>query len=411
MRPKPALVPYRDRANHQFTLVVLIYSETITEDVNNIYPSTAKLSIAYASNDVNATADVARGSMNLTESKIIDNGYRFVWEFTPSQGNGTIAAVALTSKQGGVAAYGSMENSKSAFLSVMETKLDTQTAQELGELYSAVEVDFENNILINMQFKDSSVVIHKRKLPVFTIGLNDTTCDLLEEEVVHCSTFKFLGSYTPYGDFMDGHDGYWYGFANQANSSGNATMYWVKIKKEDYSMTEGVWTLSNAHLKAIGSFKIDTYAQRSVRGVIRNGYLYLTAYDDEGIYKINVNNSTDVTLIPFGFKSAGKSQIGSGTCANYLFMVNDLIIGWDYQIKPDDTVVQTVGSTRLLNLGTPLFQYKEFCFGWGGNYGSDYRMTFILTPYLASINNLSTAVVKTMDKTMKITYELTEEDA
>ena len=90
-------------------------------------------------------------------------------------------------------------------------------------------------------------------------------------------------------------------------------------------------------------------------------------------------------------------------------MVNDLIIGWDYQIKPDDTVVQTVGSTRLLNLGTPVFQYKEFCFDWDGNYGSDYRMCFWLTPYLASINNLSTAVVKTTDKAMKITCELTEE--
>ena len=91
---------------------ILLYSEALTEDADNIYPSTAKLPVAYASNDVNATADVARGSMNLTESKPFDNGYRFVWEFTPSQGNGTIAAVALTSKQGGVAAYGSMENSK-----------------------------------------------------------------------------------------------------------------------------------------------------------------------------------------------------------------------------------------------------------------------------------------------------------
>ena len=194
--------------------------------------------------------------------------------------------------------------------------------------------------------------------------------------MIPCSTFKFIGSYTPYGDFLDGHDGYWYGFANQANSSGDAKMYWVKIKKDDYTMTEGVWTLSNCYLKAIGYFKVDTYAQRGVRGVIRNGYLYLTAYDDAGIYKINLNNSTDVTLIPVGFTSAGKSQTGSGTCANYLFMVNDLIIGWDYQVKPDDTVVQTVGSTRLLNLGTPLFQYKEFCFGWGGNYGSDYRIHY-----------------------------------
>ena len=302
-----------------------------------------------------------------------------------------------------------------AFYQIMETRLETQTVEELAELFSAVEVDFENNILISMRFQDSSVIVHKRRLPVFTLGLNDrlndTTNDLLEEKVITCSTFKFLGSYTPYGDFLDGHDGYWYGFANQANSSGDAKMYWAKIKKDDYTMTEGIWTLSNCYLKAIGYFKVDTYAQRGVRGVIRNGYLYLTANNDEGIYKINLSNSTDVTLIPFGFTSEGKSQTGSGTCANYLFMVNDLIIGWDYQIKPDDTVVQTVGSTRLLNLGTPLFQYKEFCFGWGGNYGSDYRMCFLLTPYLASINNLSTAVVKTTDKTMKITYELTEVDS
>lgn len=38
-------------------------------------------------------------------------------------------------------------------------------------------------------------------------------------------------------------------------------------------------------------------------------------------------------------------------------------------------------------------------------------MTYLLTPYLASINNLASAVVKTTDKTMKITYELTEEDS
>ena len=169
--------------------------------------------------------------MNLTESKPLDNGYRFVWEFTPSQGNGTIVAVALTSKQGGVAAYGSMENSQDTFYQIMETRLETQTEEELAELYSAVEVDFEHNLMIGIRFRDSSVIVHKRRLPVFTLGLNDTTNDLIEEKVITCSTFKFLGSYTPYGDFMDGHDGYWYGFANQANSSGDATMYWVKIKR------------------------------------------------------------------------------------------------------------------------------------------------------------------------------------
>lgn len=239
---------------------ILIYSETLTENVDNVFPSTVKLPVAYASNDVNATANVARGSLNLTESKALDNGYRFVWEFTPSQGNGTIAAVALTSAQGGKNVYGSMDSSATSFLKVMETRLETQNKEELSELFSAVEVDFENNVMYSMTFADQSVILKKKRLPVFSLGLNDmlndTTNTLLEETAIHCSTFRFLGSYTPYGDFLDGHNGYWYGFSNQGNSSGDATMYWVKIKKDDYSMEEGVWTLSNVHIKAVGSFKV-----------------------------------------------------------------------------------------------------------------------------------------------------------
>ena len=72
---------------------ILLFPKAVAEEADNIYPSSANMPVAYAANDVNATANTQRGSMNLTESKAIDNGYRFVWEFTPSQGNGTIAAV------------------------------------------------------------------------------------------------------------------------------------------------------------------------------------------------------------------------------------------------------------------------------------------------------------------------------
>ncbi len=391
---------------------ILLYSDRLEEDAENIYPTTAKLPVAYASNDVNATASVARGSMNLTESKVLDNGYRFVWEFTSSQGNGTIAAVALTSAQGGRNVYGDMVGSAETFLVLKRVTLDEMEQEEMASIYSAVEVDFENNVMYSIRFQDASVIVRKKKLPVFTVGindrLNDMTCTLIEEKVLTCNTFAFLGSYTPYGNFFDGQDGYWYGFANQGNSSGDATMYWIKIKKDDYSFTEGVWTLSNAHLQAVGSFKVDTYVERTNRGVIRNGYLYVPAYELTGIYKINVNNSADVIFIEFGFTSAGTAMSGSGTGASYIVLVNDLIIGYDYQIKPDDTVVQTAGSKRLMYAGTPLFQYKEFVTAWGGNYGTDYHSTFLVTPYLASINNLDSAVIKNTDKTMKITYELTE---
>lgn len=38
-----------------------------------------------------------------------------------------------------------------------------------------------------------------------------------------------------------------------------------------------------------------------------------------------------------------------------------------------------------------------------------YKELYLYTPYLATINNLGTPVIKTADKTMKITYTITEE--
>ena len=89
-------------------------------------------------------------------------------------------------------------------------------------------------------------------------------------------------------------------------------------------------------------------------------------------------------------------------------LINDFIIGYDFIITANDTVVHLAGASRFPYIGTPLFQYKEFLTGWGGNYGTDCHTTWLLMPYLASINNLAQAIVKNADKTMKITYTLTE---
>ena len=57
------------------------------------------------------------------------------------------------------------------------------------------------------------------------------------------------------------------------------------------------------------------------------------------------------------------------------------------------------------------FSIKNFRLDGGGVYGNEYRNVYLLTTYLATNNNLSSAVLKSMDKTMKIMYTLTEEAA
>ena len=350
---------------------ILLFPSALEEKADHIYEQGRNLPVAYASNNVNSGSDVAGGSLNQTESKKLNNGYKFVWEFTPSQGNGNIASVALTSALGGQNAFGS----------------------EAG---------------------DASVTIRKIRIPVFEVGLNekldDTTYTVLEEQTLTTGTFTFLGDYTKYGEFMDGHDGYWYGFSNEPNSYGDGEMVWIRISKKDYSFTEGKWTLTKAKLAEVGSRnKSGTYPERCVKCCVRNGYLYVPSYDKKGVYKINVLNSADVTLIPLGFTSKMKSLGDDGSCEVYMTLLGDMIIAGDFQITVDDRVIKTQGSSRVAAAATPLFQCKNFVFMWGGSYGKAHRCAYLLTPYLASINNLSSAVVKNTDKTMKITYTLTEQ--
>lgn len=394
---------------------ILLFSKALGENADNIYVQSDNLPVAYASNNVNSTANLARGSLNLTESKKLDNGYKFVWEFTPSQGNGTIAAVALTSALGGQNGFGSLVGDASTFLQLKAVDIGSLATAKQIVLFGAVEVDFEKNLLYSMTFKNSSVCIKKVRMPIFSIGLNekldDSTFTVLEDKAVAASTFRFLGDYTLYGEFMDGKDGYWYGFSNEGNSAGSATMVWVKISKEDYSITEGEWTLSNAKLMPVGQRdEAATYPERIIQCCMRGGYLYVPAYNKKGIYKINTANSADVTLIEFGFTSKWKPLCETGSCEVYMTLIGDLIVAGDFQVTAEDTVIRTQGSFRLNDAATPLFQYKNFLVGWGGSYGNEYRTMYLLTPYLATINNLSSAVVKTVDKTMKITYTLTEEE-
>ena len=52
------------------------------------------------------------------------------------------------------------------------------------------------------------------------------------------------------------------------------------------------------------------------------------------------------------------------------------------------------------------FADQEYYCSYSGYYF--YKDLYLYTPYLATINNLATPVIKTADKTMKITYTLME---
>lgn len=102
---------------------ILIFSKPLEARADNIFPPADNHPYAYASNNVNGTTDLMRGSLNQTESKALTNGYQFVWDFTAAQGNGTIAALALTSARGGISVYGNIIDDSSFLLPVKTANL------------------------------------------------------------------------------------------------------------------------------------------------------------------------------------------------------------------------------------------------------------------------------------------------
>ena len=395
---------------------ILLFPGAVSESADNIYLTSPDLPVAYASNDVNATANTKRGSLNLTESMALANGYKFVWEFTPSQGNGTIAAACLTSKYGGANAFGSETGVDTTLLKLQKLDIRSLGVDVFNELLRAVTVDFEHSKLYSIAYAANTVTIKRYRIPLFDIGLNEKldepTLTLEDTRVLQCQTFRFTGSGSSYGIFIDGGDGYWYGFANAGNASGNASVYWIKISQSDHTFTEGQWTLSNAALMPAGKFlEGSSYPTAERNAVIRGGWLYVPAYDKTGLYKIRLANSTDVRFIGFGFTSAMRSIGDTGSSEVKLTMIDDLIVGYDFEVDVSDNVIPNYAGIRTECIGTPFFRYKEFAFAWGCTYMYKYRYVYLLTPYLATICNLDHAVVKSADKSMKITYTLTERDA
>ena len=96
------------------------------------------------------------------------------------------------------------------------------------------------------------------------------------------------------------------------------------------------------------------------------------------------------------------------------YVVDDdmFINGWYFEDGSPAQKIGSIGFQSYCAWGVnQMARYKTYMIReWVySHYGyRNYKDLYLYTPYLATINNLGTPVIKTADKTMKITYTLTE---
>lgn len=389
---------------------ILLFKDKITEDKNTSFVSTSNECIGYAGQVEGVQENPLQGSFNKQESKATSNGYKFVWDFGTSKANGKISSVCLTNAKAGGGYFGTKSNGETNRIKLGEDKyLIKNTDTEMKKKYvNVVEANFEENYIVSIVPESDHLRIIKSREPLLNFRLDDSLSFLNEKNITE-TKIKYKKSYGTYGVcvYVDAENYY---LLKTSTSGGNTNVTKLKINKANNSIEETEFTLENVKIENIGSYSLDYDYYRTIKSVLRGGYVYAVSTDEKYVVKFAINNPVDVTKIEPKF-TLKTGSVSSHTTGCGMYILGDMIIGTNFTIDKNDKVTEIAQSDLSTIECIPLC-YGPFLLGYfanGESSGDKYlrKVLYLITPYSATINNLSKTVEKTADKTMKITYYLT----
>lgn len=364
---------------------LLLFPKQIEENANNIFATPDNKPVGLASVLDNPNTDPRRGSFNAIESGEITNGYRYVYDFSTSQANGTIACCSLTSAWGGASFIDNIQN--------LLCGLPVASEYSPHGFYKMVK-DAENT---------KHKIIGCNSRGIYFLGVDYKTILVLPVRPHSFSLIKDYNTLFTVGTMSD--QGYVFVTSTHVcclrtagNASGNATINIDKYSIDDFSK-ETVTYVVAASLKnpTLNETRGHTIAYDE-----ENDYLYCLGYDGVSFYRIKLSNLADVTRIEV---PSANSDLGN--CKPYF-------VGQNFIIEEDGTVHNSpVAMHNACMCRDGLFLFGG-AWNWGTN-SSSYQ-TIIkniscnpIGNYLATIMNLKNSVIKSPDKTMKVTYDVTYE--
>lgn len=400
---------------------ILLYQNEIEERKDNIYAPLNNPLIGYASDDANNTQDIRRGSRNLTESKEVDGGFRFVWDFATSQANGTISAICLTNT---LAGRGTQYNGN-FMVRIGSWYTSVQSQYKPCCLRDNKRIYIEEGYRLEMTTYNNSkqAVLRKYKDDYLHAPLVDRPITRLvmkpeEEKTIelghypsyyHYSGGKRDGEEQYYNNNSDvknylyhGADGKWYGLVRRDNqkyshTSGNTDYY----THESYE-----WFMDTVDGKTCFTQKIAAPSGISEFESTGMSGKWLMCYTGSKVYRIDTTNVVNIELV---------ENVSYNSSTHWTYIIDDDIVinGWYFLDGHPALYIRDTTDIPYATWGRKqVTRYKTYALReWiqRTNEYNMYRELFLYTPYLATINNLESPVIKTADKTMKITYTITEE--
>ena len=410
---------------------VLCFANQLTENAANIYPpdqSTNAL-IAHAGDaTASAPANPKLGALNETESGEITNGYKWVWDWTTSQGNGTIGSVGLCAAVGGSCGMTPVNTDYNP--SIVADVYSLQFAASVPQMLDGNNTDYTKfyPILYNSATGEftsvyispgsSSVadkaVIRTIRHDVSEFGLNLGVNDWdVSETVRELSLGHEAGtSHTVLGN-------------NYAIATDGTNIYIIRkltnTKLEYWKITpsaeDDVTSVTITTTINIGEFPFNptnsTYSRR------RPGkWGYIPVHND----CIYVPTANYLTFIRINLTTGVQTQLVNDYSAapdtfEPAYWIGDICYGYNYIINGDNIYPMAPTPKPTCSNGSDYFHHSMKitnsnslldCIKGDSSARPGYQCTTLNGLYLATIQNLTNAVTKSSSQTMKIEYSLTE---
>lgn len=453
--------PYRQRlivnanADHMMG-GLLAFAESVEEDADNYdFPVDNDVTAHAGNNTSYDAADLSKGIKNTTLSQSTPNSRTFVWDFDPEHGNGTISCIALTSMYCGngclpvngtttttnitnpldLFSYNTNNTNTTTYASYYQVAT-TQSASTTPYMFATyTSIDDGKIYIVQPGAASGHLYIYEAKFnglkidPFSSVNLCATYCNCgngftsFTLNDVNLSQYGtgVVGNFTREGKY------FYITFRTSANIAANAEFNVAIV-----DVTTGQYTIKKMRnttgVNIVGD-NMQVNANR-MDTMLKLGNRLCFVGSDRKIYAIDMDNNNDVVtiktvdgadLLTTGGANSLKFHTGVGkykyiwpkgtnntitsdTSFKVYVVTNDAvakptsIVGCANSLAPANTAQSaTAGFTDKRNLHTVSSA--------GGTYM--YVMFGVPNMYLATINNLDAPVVKTADKTMRITYTLT----
>ena len=203
--------------------------------------------------------------------------------------------------------------------------------------------------------------------------------------------------------FFHSADGCWYGIARKTNQKYSRT--YRDTQQFDYVSYE-------FYMDKIEKGRCSTQKIEVPSGVsdfysigMSGKWLMCVSSDNNKLYRLDTTNVANLERVTdYNYNSSNE----------FSYIVDDDIVinGWYFEDGHPAQKIGSIGYQSYCAWGIhQMARYKTYMLReWVYNHSRycNYKELFLYTPYLATINNLASPVIKTADKTMKITYTLTE---